>query len=77
MPLLNYDQQYDYLNKLVQACKKAGIPKETTIALAINAAHESYLNPWTIEGAINPGRTVGMMELLEEVFGNGRHLLAK
>lgn len=59
MPLLNYDQQYDYLNKLVQACKKAGIPKETTIALAINAAHESYLNPWTIEGAINPGPPLG------------------
>lgn len=27
--------------------------------MAINAAHESYLNPWTIEGAINPGPPLG------------------
>lgn len=54
-----YQQQYDYMDKLVKACKKKGFAKETTTALSVNAYHESYLNPYVIEGAINPGPPLG------------------
>lgn len=54
-----YQQQYGYMEKLVKACKKKGFAKETTTALAVNAYHESYLNPYVIEGAINPGPPLG------------------
>lgn len=54
-----YEQQYNYMQKLVTALKNKGIPKETVTALAVNAYHESYLNPWTVEGAINPGPPLG------------------
>lgn len=54
-----YQQQYKYMKKLVQAGKSYGYPKEVVTALAVNAYHESYINPYTIEGAINPGPPLG------------------
>ena len=54
-----YQQQYGYMKKLVLALKAKGVPKETITALSVNAYHESYLNPWTVEGAINPGPPLG------------------
>jgi hypothetical protein len=59
MVLLQDDQQFGYLKKLTESLKKSKIPIPTIIALSINAAHESYLNPYTIEGAIFPGPPKG------------------
>lgn len=54
-----YEQQYTNMQRLVTTLKGKGVPKETVTALAVNAYHESYLNPWTVEGAINPGPPLG------------------
>lgn len=53
--LVYYQQQEANLQILVQKLRAKGIPKPTVVALAVNSLHESYCNPCTIQGAINPG----------------------
>lgn len=60
MVLLSDDQQFGYLKQLTDTLKKNNIPEPTIVALAVNAAHESYLNPYTIEGAVFPGPPKGI-----------------
>lgn len=38
---------------------KKGIEENARIAIVTNFVHESYCNPWTLEGAINPGPPAG------------------
>lgn len=66
-----YQQQYGYMKKLVVAGKQYGYPKEVVTALAVNAYHESYLNPYTIEGAVNPGPPLGANGIWTGVDGCG------
>lgn len=59
MVLLNYEQQKNNLKILVEKLQAKKVNSNVIIALVVNSIHESYLNPWTLEGAVNPGPPQG------------------
>lgn len=59
MALIVYDQQKNNAKILVQKLQAKKVNRNVIIALVVNSLHESYLNPWTLEGAINPGPPAG------------------
>lgn len=59
MALINYEQQEANVKTLVSKLQAKGLNKNVIIALVVNSLHESYANPNTLEGAVNPGPPLG------------------
>lgn len=55
MALIVYDQQKRNVKTLVNKLQAKKVNRNVIIALVVNSLHESYCNPNTLEGAINPG----------------------
>lgn len=59
MALINYEQQENNVKTLVSKLQAKGLNKNVIIALVVNSLHESYANPNTLEGSVNPGPPLG------------------
>ena len=59
MALIVYEQHKQNVKTLVSKLKAKKVNRNVIIALVVNSLHESYCNPYTLEGAVNPGPPQG------------------